>query len=465
MALGGTNCLAGRIAVAVAASVIVTMSLAGNARAQATPGPSGETPRPPQEDWAKLSDEELFGTQRSAPRPREPEPPPAVEPTAPTFGAPGELVITGDASIGISSTSYPRSDASSFLVGFSPGLDVFVLRGFSVGGDVTMGYSSSRGYGAGGELVETRSSTFGGGPRLGVNVRLGASVTWYPRVTVGVESVRLDVTDSSTSTFDPRPSRSTDTALFVSAFAPILFHPVPHFFIGLGPGVRHAFGGAQGGPQDGVERTTFSGRFVLGAWWGGSVTEPEASDLAPPSSAIAPRFAERGQCVFTGEVGGAISRTDRSGVGASTAASVAPGFDCFVGARVSVGVNASARWSDAIFKAPSGKVTTIEVTRAALGVRLGIDQPLSSTFSFYPRATISVGRELFDERSGTQRNETASTVVSLGLYAPVLVHVATHAFAGVGPVVSRDVIRSTDGRVTEPLATVLGANLVVGAWL
>jgi hypothetical protein len=85
--------------------------------------------------------------------------------------------------------------------------------------------------------------------------------------------------------------------------------------------------------------------------------------------------------------------------------------------------------------------------------------------SFYPRASISVGREAFDVRSAPQTNAASSAVVTLGLYAPLLVHVATHAFAGFGPYISHDAIRRTDDRPGDTLATRIGASLLVGGWL
>lgn len=226
-------------------------------------------------------------------------------------------MITGDSSIGISSTQYSGYEASSFSTSFSPGLDVFVLRGLSIGVDVDARYSST-----GGELLSTTSSGLAGGPRLGFNVTLGRLVSWYPRVTVGGESLRREVHDSNASTFDTRATRSTYSGVFVSAFAPLLLHPRPHFFV--------------------------------------------------------------------------------------------PGFDYFVGAGVSLGMSVTAS---------------------------------------------------LDQRSGSERDQFSGTVVTVGLYAPLLVHFAPHAFAGFGPLVAHEALHTVDGRLGGVLATRIGASLVVGGWL
>jgi hypothetical protein len=460
------------VTAAVAFAFALALALAEDARAQPPPfqDPSRTPPLPPQDAWSRLSDEQLGLTPPPSPsEPPAPEPPPPIEPRAPRFGAAGEIVVTGDSTIGVSSTQFSGSDASSFAASFSPGLDVFIVRGLSIGIDVNLGYTSTKGYGADSKLVSTTATTLAGGPRLGLNVPLSELVSWYPRFTFGVESVRLEVREPDTSTFGGGPRRSTDAALFVSAFAPILVHPEPHFFVGAGPGFLHAFGGAQGGPQIGVERTTISGRLVIGGWWGGPPVSSgddrgPLSRSAPPTSEV-PRFGERGQWVFTGELGGAVSGAKRTGGDASTIVSFVPGFDHFFGKRVSAGLSAMAYHGHEVVKTPSGPSTTSDVTSLGLAVRLGIDAPLSSLLSFYPRASLSVARDSYDERSEGQRNDASSTVATLGLYAPLLVHMATHVFAGFGPYVAHDVLRSVDARPGNNLGTRVGASLVVGGWL
>ena len=192
--------------------MVLVLARATEARAQPIQDPSGATPQRQTGAWPQLSDEELFDTPRTRAKPPEPpeppEPPPPAEPVAPRFGAPGELVITGDSSLGVSSTRYASSDASAFSAAFSPGLDVFVVRGLSLGIDVNLGYSSSKGYGAAGQLVSRTSTTLAGGSRLGFNVPLGDVASWYPRVTVGMESVRVEAHDSDTSRVRPAPVES-----------------------------------------------------------------------------------------------------------------------------------------------------------------------------------------------------------------------------------------------------------------
>src|SRR5208282_2385922 len=128
------------------------------------------------------------------------------------------------------------------------GLDYFFVRNLSIGFDVAAGYSDDKGYGADGSLDETKTTSISGGVRLGVNVPLGDLFSFYPRVTLGLEQTRQAEsvvsggTDSvATSVGSPA---TTKTGPWVNAFAPLLFHATPHFFLGVGPRVEHFFADA-----------------------------------------------------------------------------------------------------------------------------------------------------------------------------------------------------------------------------
>ncbi len=459
--------------IAFAATLVAAMAFGpeGEASAQEPRPPSAETPLPPPHPWPRLTDEELGVAPPPPPAPPAPapEPPPRAEPRAPPFGGAGQLVITGDSTIALSSTQYSGSDASSFAAAFSPGLDVFVVRGLSIGIEGDLGYISAKGYRSDGKLVSTTATTLRGAPRLGVNVPLGAFVSWYPRLTVGIESVRRVEVETRESTFGGGPQRSTEIALVVSGFAPLLLHPKPHVFVGVGPSVTHAFGGAQGGAQAGVERTTIGARFVVGGWWDGAAPAPDPRDAPGPAEASAPplpELGETGHWVFTGELGGGVFATKRTRGDSSTVVSFVPGFDHFVGKRISAGVSGLIAHGHTVFTPPGGgPSTTSDVTSFGGAVRLGGDVPLSSLVSFYPRASFAVARESYDERSVGARNGASATVLTLGLYAPLLLHVARHLFVGFGPSVTHDVLRSIDDRLGENLGTRVGAGLLVGGWL
>lgn len=432
------------------------LALMRDARAQELPGPTipGKTPQAPRDDWPRLSPEELQLAPARPAAPPEPVLPPPVEPPAPRFGDPGEVVVTGAASVGISSTAFRSSDASLFTIAFSPGLDVFLVRGFSVGGDIDVRYESSKGYAADGTLGKTDTTTLSGGPRLGFNLPFGELVSWYPRVTVGLASVhRAEKLAPSAGT-----SRSTETSLFVSAFAPLLLHPKPHLFFGVGPAVFHEFDDGQSVSGLRERPTTLSARFVLGGWWGGHTTGAEVVAPEAAVEAAPPRFGARGQWVFTGEAGGGVWWTSNKGSDASTTVvRFAPGVDYFLARHFSAGLSGSTYYRHQ----GRGAAPAADTTAFGVAPRLGGNLPLASWLSLYARGSVSFAHETTEGASGAR----GATVVAVELYAPLLVHVATHAFVGFGPYLSHGLSRSVDRSPGNNTATRVGAALLVGGWL
>jgi hypothetical protein len=91
--------------------------------------------------------------------------------------------------------------------------------------------------------------------------------------------------------------------------------------------------------------------------------------------------------------GAGVFRTTYGGVSSSsTTYSVSPSFDYFVAAHVSLGLGGTLSHSSFEAPRPDGpKVQDDQTFMGAVG-RLGVDIPLSSALSFWPRALLAVGR-------------------------------------------------------------------------
>ena len=454
---------------ALVVALVVLAAADASAQEEASPQP------PPSESDVPI------GPSPAAPPPAAPPPPVEASPhvaSAARFGDAGVFVVTADSSIGISSTEYSTSNARRFSASFSPGFDYFVIRRFSIGVDVSIAYVLGRGYGADNSLVESTTTTIGGGPRFGVDLPLSELVSFYPRLTMGVESVhresRLVSGRSLSVAANPigTPSESL-VGPYVNVFAPLLLHPTRHFFVGAGPSLFHEFGKAHAEPDVGGERTTIAARMVVGGWWGGDdaaearATSADATAALPPPDRHAPHFGDRDQWVLSGELGAGVFRTTYGGVSSSsTTYSVSPSFDYFVAAHVSLGLGGTLSHSSFEAPRPDGpKVQDDQTFVGAVG-RLGVDIPLSSAFSLWPRASLAVGRSSYDERSGADAIQYAVINVTPALYVPLLVHFAPHAFVGIGPFVAHDLSNEIEGRNRPSnLATTVGARLLVGGWL
>jgi hypothetical protein len=131
------------------------------------------------------------------------------------FGAPGQIAISSDFSAQIGSHAEIAADgntpASTTTVSLSPALDVFVAPNFSVGGQVALQWSTTGG---------STTSGFGVGPRVGYDLPMSDTISFWPKGGLSFAFERREV------------SRSRVTA---EVYAPFLLHPAPHFFVGLGP--------------------------------------------------------------------------------------------------------------------------------------------------------------------------------------------------------------------------------------
>jgi hypothetical protein len=163
-------------------------------------------------------------------------PPPQPMDSSPTpvlFGAPGQFVISDDLFISAVTTretppnSIVATDSrSTSSVLLQPAFDIFVARGFSLGGQVIIGFSfaDAASSGTGSDSTFTQFGLF---PRIGYNFALGSKASIWPRLAAGYLGTSFDAGDGSASTSGYR--------FTFRAFVPFLFHPVPHFFIGAGP--------------------------------------------------------------------------------------------------------------------------------------------------------------------------------------------------------------------------------------
>jgi hypothetical protein len=154
-------------------------------------------------------------------------PPPAARPMPAeiTFGAPGQLVISDDMQVAVihSSQSFMGDSFSSTTFQLQPAVDYFVAPNFSIGGQLTVAYSSADD-GVGGSLNQTAVGIL---PRVGYNLALAPTASIWPRVAFGYVHVSADAGAGSAS--------ASGYSVTLEAFVPVIFHPVPHFFIGGGP--------------------------------------------------------------------------------------------------------------------------------------------------------------------------------------------------------------------------------------
>jgi hypothetical protein len=175
------------------------------------------------------------------------------------FGNAGQLAISSDMRLSIESDSVNNNGGSTTTFDLAPAVDYFVIQSLSLGGQVQFTHTS-RSPGNGGTSETT--DLFGIGPRIGYNIPISDLFSFWPKV--GVTYQHGSFGNTSESKFS------------IGAFAPLLLHPAPHFFVGLGPNFSTDLSNSVSTPAgpagasvsgDGPKVTEFGVMFVVGGWF------------------------------------------------------------------------------------------------------------------------------------------------------------------------------------------------------
>jgi hypothetical protein len=402
------------------------------------------------------------------------EPPRPPEPASAPFGTQGQFVLGGGTNVGVSSTQYDASAGTQVSLSFSPSLDYFVLKNFSIGLDVNVGYEDDKGYGTDSSLVEIKTTSVMGGPRFGLNIPFGNAVSWWLTGTLGIESVQTTTslvsgTSISTSSSAGAPDTRREGP-YVSLYLPLLVHPARHFFMGAGPSLFHEFAALQGGPNVGDQRTTVGGGFVVGGYWGGTpeTTNAPAAESTTPARPLK-RFGEKGEFVFTNELVGSAYSTSYAGTTSSVfQGQISLAGDYFLVDHFAIGLGGGGSWYGSTGTDANGDPVANSNSGFSFFVRTSVQIPVAGAISLYPHVALGIGGGNYKESSVSGQDAYSLTTVSLQGYLPLVVEVAPHFFAGFGPSAERDLSSNVSfvqgGQISNP-GTTFGAGFVVGGWL
>lgn len=177
---------------------------------------------------------------------------PQVAPGSPAgvFGAKGQVTISSDAGLSITNTSVSGVDGSTTVVQLRPALDYFVIDNFSVGGFVGLDYSSDPG---------GHTTTFAIGPRVGYNLPFSERFSVWPKLGFSFTSTSVSEDLSPPGSDTTVTQNDSSSGLALNLFVPVMFHPVPHFFLGFGPALDQSL---TGDPKS----TVIAGRLTIGGW-------------------------------------------------------------------------------------------------------------------------------------------------------------------------------------------------------
>lgn len=140
------------------------------------------------------------------------------------FGAKSQVVIAQDLQFNL---SYNTAGSDNFTIVLAPGADYFVKENLSVGAGIAFGQIFQSGEDA---------TSLGGNVRLGYNLAYDEKISIWPKISAGIVY-------NKTTTFVFGPD---GTFFQLGGFAPVLYHPASHFFVGLGPNVDILLGDSSG---------------------------------------------------------------------------------------------------------------------------------------------------------------------------------------------------------------------------
>jgi hypothetical protein len=184
------------------------------------------------------------------------------------FGEAGEFVLTNAIQSGFHFTTVAGGDLHSSGFGDSPTLDFFVANHVSLGLGMNILTTQDKGV----DLLtrtpsETDSSSVSVHGIIGLDAPIAEGLSLYPRAYLGIESQSFDRTIDATS------STENDTVVYTGIEMPLLVHPGPHVFVGLGPEVAHelsravTFTTTPGTPPFQNRRTIVDGFLIVGGWF------------------------------------------------------------------------------------------------------------------------------------------------------------------------------------------------------
>jgi hypothetical protein len=209
------------------------------------------------------------------------------------FGSAGQLAISWDqplagasldssglylaplslAPLGLTDTALSGGGSLTFFE-LAPAADYFVSDGVSLGAQVIIAHSGSS------SLPKDTESTpnttdFGIAPELGYDIRLSDSVTFWPKAFLSLITAATSGGGGATSGT-------------LGVYAPFLWHPVPHFYMGLGPNLSTMLfenewpGGGGPGTSVSSKPTTFGVMATFGGWFLGE-SRPVVAEPPVPS--------------------------------------------------------------------------------------------------------------------------------------------------------------------------------------
>lgn len=142
------------------------------------------------------------------------------------FGEVGQWTFSTDAALDFKRRTQSNATPETTLSIF-PATDYFIIENLSVGGAIGVGYN---------KVGSEHSTRFLLGPRVGYNFEISRLLSVWPKLGFSYSHLKSEskraAGDGSGRTVS---ASTTNDAVQLNIFVPVMVHPAPHFFAGFGP--------------------------------------------------------------------------------------------------------------------------------------------------------------------------------------------------------------------------------------
>ena len=160
----------------------------------------------------------------------------AVVGTGAPLGDQGQIAVSSDMVLNLTYTmtkverGVTKPDAIVTVL-LAPAADYFIAPRISVGGMVELAYQSQG---------DTSAYGYGAAPRVGMVFPLSERLYFWPKASVGYQAMTTkqpapSTTSTGVDALGSGNSEITEKKAQVGVYAPVLYQPADHFFLGVGP--------------------------------------------------------------------------------------------------------------------------------------------------------------------------------------------------------------------------------------
>jgi hypothetical protein len=175
------------------------------------------------------------------------------------LGGGGAGLLIPASMLDVGGTSYSNNGGSEFGFSLAPAVDYFVIDGLSLGLEFLFGYDTYSPPSPPPGVTQPQSTNvtvYGIAPRVGYDLPITSTLSFWPKVFFEHAGYSLGGGGAGYGNIQ-----------LLGAYAPILYHPASHFYIGFGPNILTELGESSDGVSANSKLTSYGAFASVGGWF------------------------------------------------------------------------------------------------------------------------------------------------------------------------------------------------------